>query len=72
MASPQIGKDVGLIWLDGTQPGKMGKVASFVRHITPSRLGAAQFPNPVQGRKGKVIHCPAEWMPAAGGASGAV
>lgn len=68
----EIGKDVGLIWLDGTQPGKMGKVSTFVRHVTTSRLAAAQFPPTIQAKKGKLIRCPAEWMPSASSSSGTI
>ena len=59
----EIGKTVGLVWLDGTQPGKLGGVASFVRHVTPNRLAAAQFPPVLQGRNGKAIQRPATWAP---------
>lgn len=57
----ELAKPVGLIWLDGTQPGKLGNMVSFVRHVTAARLAAAQFPPTVRGRKGRAIVCPSEW-----------
>jgi hypothetical protein len=53
---------VGIVWLDGRQPGgKLVKAASFVRQITPARLAAAQFANPLMGRSGHQLHKPATW-----------
>lgn len=57
----EIGKEVGLVWLDGTRPGKMTNDASFVRHVTPARLAAAQFPPQLTAANGKTIYRPAEW-----------
>lgn len=60
----EVSKPVGLVWLDSTQPGKLGAAASFVRHVTPSRLAAAQFAPVLVGRNGKPIKRPAEWIAA--------
>jgi hypothetical protein len=55
-------KPIGVVWLDGTQPGRrMRDVASFIRQVTPSRLAAAQLPNPLMGRNGHLIHKPERW-----------
>lgn len=59
----EIRKDIGVACLDGLKPGKLASNGSFVRHITHSRLAAAQFPDTVSfGRKGKSVTRPAEWM----------
>ena len=58
----EIKKDVGVVCLDGKAPGKLASHASFVRHVTDSRLAAAQFPETVQfGKKGKSVTRPVEW-----------
>ena len=58
----EIKKDIGIVCLDGLQPGKLAKHGSFVRHITPSRLAAAQFPDTLLfGKKGKSVTKPIEW-----------
>jgi len=58
----EIKKDVGVICLDGRAPGKLASLASFVRHVTHSRLAAAQFPETLPfGNKGKTVTRPVEW-----------
>ncbi len=58
----EIKKDVGVICLDGRAPGKLASHASFVRHVTGSRLAAAQFPDTLPfGNKGKTVKRPVEW-----------
>jgi len=55
-------KNVGLVWLDGRQPGgRLVREASFVRQLTPARLAAAQFPRRLMGRDGHPIEKPAAW-----------
>ncbi|HTX48235.1 MAG TPA: hypothetical protein VME40_02480 [Caulobacteraceae bacterium] len=55
-------KPVGVVWLDGQEPGKnFRNAASFIRQATPSRLAAAQFPNPLMGRDGHLINKPDTW-----------
>lgn len=62
MVRHDMGKIVGLVWLDGREPGsRLRNLASFVRHATPARLAAAQFPAVIMGRNGHMIHKPAEW-----------
>lgn len=62
LARDDLGKTVGLVWLDGKQPGKRLKsVSSFVRHATPSRLSAAQFPETLLGKNGHLLQRPLEW-----------
>lgn len=52
----------GLVWLDGGRPNKhLAAAASFVRHIKPSDLAAAQFPDPVVKADGTEIHKPLTW-----------
>lgn len=58
----EIQKTIGVVCLDGKRPGKLASHASFVRHITESRLAAAQFPDELTfGRKGKTVKRPVEW-----------
>jgi uncharacterized LabA/DUF88 family protein len=58
----EIKKPIGLVWLDGREPGKLAAYATFVRQLTHARLSAAQFPEKLSvGRKGKVVQRPAEW-----------
>ena len=58
----EIGKSVGIVVLDGKAPGKLSRFGSFVRHITSSRLAAAQFPETLTfGQKGKTVTRPIEW-----------
>jgi hypothetical protein len=62
MVAQDLGLMVGLVCLDGRQPNRrLSRLATFVRHITPARLAAAQFPNPLMGRNGHYIHKPATW-----------
>jgi NYN domain len=58
----EIKKPVGVVVLDGKAPGQLASYGSFVRHITHSRLAAAQFPDSMSfGRKGKSVQRPVEW-----------
>lgn len=58
----EIKKPVGVVVLDGKAAGQLASSASFVRHITPSRLAAAQFPDIVPfGKRGKQAQRPIEW-----------
>lgn len=58
----ELSKPVGLIWLDGREPGRRFRgVTSFIRHATAARLAAAQLENPVMGRNGHLIHKPDRW-----------
>jgi hypothetical protein len=62
MVCHDLKKTIGLVWLDGKQPGnRLLRVSSFVRHITPARLAASQFPIRVMGRHGRPIDRPATW-----------
>lgn len=57
-----LGKTVGLVWLDGRRPnGQLAQAASFVRHVSNADLVAAQFANPLQTRNGHQIIKPTEW-----------
>lgn len=58
----EIKKKIGVVCLDGKKPGKLANYANFVRHLTSSRLAAAQFPGTLTfGKKGKSCKRPAEW-----------
>jgi len=61
IVTQELGKTVGLICPAGAAPKKLKEVIKFVRHVTPARLAAAQFPNTVIAGNGKEIHRPAEW-----------
>ncbi|MBO6540548.1 MAG: NYN domain-containing protein [Rhizobiaceae bacterium] len=59
----EMGKPVGVAWLDGQRPGqRMVKASSFVRQVTYQRLKAAQFPERVMARNGKIIERPDTWV----------
>ena len=58
----ELKKAVGLVWLDGLEPGRRFRsVTSFVRHATPSRLANAQFPDTLMGRDGHLTRKPERW-----------
>jgi len=62
MVKNDLGKPVGLIWLDNSNPGRrMRNAASFVRHATSARLAAAQFPDTLMGKSGHLVRKPMEW-----------
>jgi hypothetical protein len=62
MVREEIGKPVGLVWADGKKAnGRLSAAASFVRHITPPRLAAAQFPPAIVTWNGKTIRKPDRW-----------
>lgn len=54
-------KVIGLVCFDQRTPG-LAKYSSFIRHITPERLAAAQFPDSIPtGRPGRVLLRPKGW-----------
>lgn len=54
-----LGKQVGIGWLDGTQPGRrFVTCTSFTRHVTPARLRAARFPPVLRTRDGDAVARP--------------
>lgn len=58
----EMGKPVGISWLDGSQPSsRLARASSFVRQVTYARLKAAQFPAELMGPKGKLVRRPASW-----------
>ena len=58
----EIKRSIGVVVLDGKAPGKLATFGSFVRHITPADLAAAQFPDRVPfGKRGKSAERPIEW-----------
>lgn len=58
MVKEEIGKPVGIICPCSSAARSLRKVASFVRHISPSRLAASQFANPIPGT---TIKKPSSW-----------
>lgn len=55
-------KSIGLVWLDGREAGgRLARLASFTRHLTPARLAAAQFPEELMGKDGHIIKRPESW-----------
>ena len=61
IVAKELGLPVGIVWLDGKQPNRgLKDAASFVRHIKPAHLIAAQFPDPVVVG-GREIRKPASW-----------
>ena len=62
MVSRDLGKAVGVVWLDGREPGRRFRsCTTFVRHATPARLRAAQFADELRDRKGRLIVKPGGW-----------
>ena len=62
MVKHDLGKIVGIVWMDASDPGKRHKkVSDFIRHANRSILSRSQFPNPVIGKGGMKIPKPAEW-----------
>lgn len=58
----ELGKVVGLGWLEANAPGKKHRsAASFIRHVTNPMLARSQFPNPVIGKGGLHIWKPGRW-----------
>ncbi len=57
----EVDKPVGLFCPDNRVPEGLRDVASFVRHITPNRLAASQFPNPILSRAGAKLFKPPSW-----------
>lgn len=62
MVVNDLEKSVGLVWLDGKQPGRRFRsCTTFIRHATPARLRAAQFKSELRDRRGRVIARPDGW-----------
>jgi hypothetical protein len=62
MVCKELGKVVGIGWLEANTPGRRYReVSSFIRHATPSMLSRSQFPDPVIGRGGAKIGKPTAW-----------
>ena len=62
LVKDDLQKPVGVVWLDRHEPGwRFRNAASFIRHATPARLAAAQFPDPLMGLDGHLIHKPETW-----------
>jgi len=58
----QPGKLIGVVWLDGMQPGqRFTNAASFIRHVAQSDLAASQFPPVINKPGGRKIHKPSTW-----------
>lgn len=59
IVTQEIGKPVGLICPVPKPAEGLRRVASFLRHIRPQHLNAAQFPDPIPGT---AICKPPEWV----------
>jgi hypothetical protein len=58
----ELGKTLGVIWLESSSPGKRHRaVSNFIKHANPSMLRRCQFPEVVIGRGGRKIPKPPEW-----------
>lgn len=59
----ELGKTLGVIWLEASSPGKRHRaVSNFIKHANPSVLRRCQFPDVVIGRGGQKIAKPPEWV----------
>lgn len=57
-----MGLPIGIAWLDGKEPSpRLVRASSFVRQVTHQRLRAAQFPDRIMGKNGKLIDRPETW-----------
>lgn len=57
-----LGKIVGIGWMDSNGPGRRHRaVSDFIRHANRSILSRCQFPDPVVGRGGRHIWKPGAW-----------
>jgi uncharacterized LabA/DUF88 family protein len=54
-------KPVGVVVLDGKEPGRLAKSASFKRDITGARLHAAQLPDSILLPNGRSVSRPTTW-----------
>lgn len=62
MVTADLGKTVGIVWLDGRQPSsRLVNASSFVRHMSPADLAASQFPNPINRNPNPPLYKPATW-----------
>jgi uncharacterized LabA/DUF88 family protein len=62
IVNQDLGKTLGVIWLEASAPGKRHRrVSNFIKHANPSILRRAQFPDVVIGRGGRKISKPPEW-----------
>jgi hypothetical protein len=62
MVKEELGKVLGLVWLDGRTPNnEMRGASSFVRHLSPPDLAAAQFPPVVLRADGTSVQKPSTW-----------
>lgn len=58
----ELGKTLGVIWLESSAPGKRHRaVSNFIKHANASILKRCQFPDPVIGRGGQKIAKPSDW-----------
>ncbi|MBY0491147.1 MAG: NYN domain-containing protein [Gemmatimonadaceae bacterium] len=68
IVAQEVGKPVGLVSPSDKPAKSLVQVASFVRHLSNSRLAAAQFPEVIPGTP---IRRPAAWATVPPGSSGA-
>ena len=62
IVNQELGKTLGVIWLEASAPGKRHRrVSNFIKHANPSLLRRAQIPDVVIGRGGRKISKLPEW-----------
>lgn len=66
IVAEELKKPVGIICPAENVANDLKKVASFIRHISHSRLARTQFPNPVVDAKGQELHRPTTWVEKGG------
>lgn len=62
LVTKEIGKPVGLLTPVPNPTSGLSQVASFVRRISVSDLGASQFPDPVIDSNGTSFNKPSSWV----------
>ena len=61
IVTTELQKQLGIVCLDGKAPGKLSQYSNFVRHITPERLAASQFPSEIVLKRGRTLRRPDSW-----------
>ncbi|NVK32979.1 MAG: NYN domain-containing protein [Rhodobacteraceae bacterium] len=62
IVTQEVGKKVGVLSPVSRTAGSLQSVASFVRHIRPAHLLAAQFPDPLPRNPESDLVKPVEWV----------
>lgn len=62
IATQELGKVVGLLSPVPNPNPELRRAASFIRHLSPAQLAAAQLPDPVISKDGSLIKKPPNWI----------